>query len=235
MTETLVIHVLEQIPFDVDLPQLVKRLRIKEGSANQAELLRLVDEAQAYAQPRALYALAYIEARGDDWVKIGGQVFTSRVLTVNLAKTHRVFPYLVTCGAELEAWAARQEDMLLHFWAEAIKERALFCAIRAVSEDIETRYRPGQTARMNPGSLADWPIEQQEVFFALLSGQQERIGVRLTETMLMVPNKSVSGFQFPTDVAFESCELCPREGCPGRRAIYNPELYDSRYCPNPGV
>ena len=235
MTETLVTHVLEQIPFDVDLPQLVKRLRIKEGSANEAELLRLVDEARAYAHPRALYALAYIDKRGDDWVEIGGQVFSSRVLAVNFANAHRVFPYLATCGAELEAWAARQEDMLRHFWAEAIKEWALLCAIHAVSEDIEARYRPGQTARMNPGSLADWPIEQQEVFFALLAGRQQAIGVRLTETMLMVPNKSVSGFQFPTDVAFESCELCPREGCPGRRAIYNPELYDSRYCPTPGA
>ena len=82
-------------------------------------------------------------------------------------------------------------------------------------------------------------LTSNPTIFAKAIGQagqyDDAIGVRLTETMLMVPNKSVSGFQFPTDVAFESCELCPREGCPGRRAIYNPELFDSHYCPKQGV
>jgi hypothetical protein len=234
MEDMLVTHVLEQIPFDVDLPLLKKRLRIKDGSASEAELVRLLEEAIPIARPRALYVLAYIDERGNDWVKINGQVFSSRVLAVNLAQAHRVFPYLATCGPELEEWAAGHDDMLHRFWAEAIKERALFCAIRAVAEHIEVRYRPGPTARMNPGSLADWPLEQQAVFFTLLAGRQDSIGVRLTESMLMVPSKSVSGIHFPTEVAFENCELCPREGCPGRRAIYNPELYDNRYCSQPG-
>ncbi len=235
MAETLVTHVLEQVPFDVDLPQLKKRLRIKDGSANEAELLRMLEVALPIAQPRAMYVLAYIDDRAEDWVKIGGQVFTSRVLAVNLAHAHRVFPYLVTCGAELESWAGDMKDVVHRFWAEAIKERALFCAIRAVSEHIEAHYHPGPTARMNPGSLADWPLTQQQVFFAMLAGRQDEIGVRLTESMLMVPNKSVSGIHFPTKVAFENCELCPRDGCPGRRAIYNPDLYDSRYCLQPAV
>ena len=64
----------------------------------------------------------------------------------------------------------------------------------------------------------------------LLHGQENAIGVCLTDSMLMVPNKSVSGIRFPTEAAFESCQLCPRQGCPGRRAVYDPDLYDSKYC-----
>ena len=55
------------------------------------------------------------------------------------------------------------------------------------------------------------------------------IGVKLTESYLMEPNKSVSGIRFPTEERFESCMLCPRQDCPGRRSAYDPELYDQKY------
>jgi len=40
----------------------------------------------------------------------------------------------------------------------------------------------------------------------------------------MVPLKSVSGIYFPTEIKFESCQLCPREVCRGRVAPYDPDL-----------
>lgn len=40
----------------------------------------------------------------------------------------------------------------------------------------------------------------------------------------MVPVKSVSGIFFPTEIKFESCQLCPREVCISRRAPYTPLL-----------
>jgi hypothetical protein len=55
------------------------------------------------------------------------------------------------------------------------------------------------------------------------------VGVRLTDSCLMMPTKSVSGIRFPTETSFESCQLCPRDDCPGRRAPYDSGLYDRRY------
>ncbi|MFW5768460.1 MAG: vitamin B12 dependent methionine synthase, partial [Spirochaetota bacterium] len=52
------------------------------------------------------------------------------------------------------------------------------------------------------------------------------IGVTLTDSFLMMPNKTVSGIRFPNEVGFESCELCHREDCPGRRADFNQELWE---------
>ena len=124
--------------------------------------------------------------------------------------------------------------MLTGFWAEAIKEMALFTALNSLSDYLEERYRPGHTASMNPGSLQDWPIQQQQPLFELFGLNAAHIGVRLTDSLLMVPTKTVSGIRFSTQVDFESCQLCPRDGCPGRRAIYDPDLYDSRYCKQNG-
>ena len=63
--------------------------------------------------------------------------------------------------------------------------------------------------------------ESVGVFF---SDVEDLIGVRLTEKFLMVPVKSVSGIYFPTEVKFESCQLCSRKACIGRKAPYNPDL-----------
>ncbi len=82
---------------------------------------------------------------------------------------------------------------------------------------------------MNPGSLPDWPLPQQLPLFQLLGDVEGLIGVHLKESFLMVPTKTVSGIFFPTETRFESCQLCPREDCPGRRAPYDAALFQSRY------
>jgi hypothetical protein len=230
MVENIAAHILDAIPFEPDISWLMKRLHIQEGSSNSTELSHLLEQARPIAHPRAFYQISYINQRGEDWVEIDGERFTSRVLSINLENVHRVFPYLATCGSELQEWANSQEDMLLRYWAETIKESALFCALAALNENLTGRYQPGRTATMSPGSLQDWPIQQQAPLFHLLGEFSDAIGVQLTDSMLMVPTKSVSGIRFPTQADFESCQLCPREGCPGRRALYDPDLYDSRYC-----
>jgi hypothetical protein len=228
MIETAVVHIIDNISFEPDVSALVKRLRIKAGK--EGEFLRLLEQGCGLAHPRALYLSAYITNRGDHWVEVEGVRFTSRVLRVNLDSAYRVFPYLATCGLELQQWAEGIDDMLLGYWAETIKEAAMVCAIEALHTDMETRYHLEKSSKMSPGSLPDWPIQEQRPLFDLLGGDQDQIGVRLTENMLMVPTKTVSGIRFPTEVAFENCQLCPREGCPGRRAVYDPQLFDSRYC-----
>lgn len=119
--------------------------------------------------------------------------------------------------------------MLLGYWVEAIKEAALACAFQALGADLNVRCRPGKLSRMSPGSLEDWPIQEQRPLFQLFGLYAQQIGVCLTESLLMLPTKTISGIYFPNEVGFESCQLCPREGCPGRRAEYDAELFNQRF------
>ena len=130
---------------------------------------------------------------------------------------------------ELEDWSNSIDDMLKGYWAEAIKRMALGSAMNALAEHLMEHYRPGRTSSMSPGSLADWPIQEQRTLFKVLGNTRDSIGVQLTDSFLMIPTKSVSGIWFPTETTFESCQLCPRTDCPGRRAPYDKDLYDKRY------
>ena len=96
-------------------------------------------------------------------------------------------------------------------------------------KQIRGRYLLKKTALMTPGSLEDWPIQEQKPLFSILGDVEKAVGVRVTESLMMIPAHSVSGIFFPTEVSFESCQLCPRENCPGRRAPYDERLYDDKY------
>ena len=146
-----------------------------------------------------------------------------------LAREQDRFPYLATCGTELEEWSASFDDDLLHeYWDDQIMHLALNAAVEGLREAIRKR-NPSQTSSMNPGSLEDWPIQQQRPLFELLGDPELSVGVRLTDSFLMLPTKSVSGIQFPTEVHFENCQLCSRSDCPNRRAPYDAHLYEARY------
>ncbi len=149
MNSPCVAHLLNDIPFTLDREALLKRARLKPGSANADELVHLAAQAEKIARPKALYLVAYRSDLGEDWVELEGFPFTSRVLRVNLDHAYRVFPYLATCGQELQVWVNGLADMLHQFWGEAIKEMALTAALRALNEHLQNTYQPGETSSMS--------------------------------------------------------------------------------------
>jgi hypothetical protein len=225
---------LTDIPFELDVPGLLKKLRIDGRPEYARRFSGLAGQAAGIGRPKAVYGLAYIDSASDDGIVVDGVTLTSRVLRVNVKDAHRVFPFVVTCGTELEIWGKSFTDMLERFWADAIMEQGTLLALHALTADLDRRHRAGKTAMMNPGSLADWPLDQQAPLFAILGDLPARIGVSLSDSFIMTPMKSVSGLRFPTETQFENCQLCPREECPGRRAAYDPGLYERQYAGGSG-
>lgn len=221
--------VMDDIAFRPSLRKLMKQLRVKEGTRHAEQIASLLDEAQAIARPRAMYRVTYVDSRDESGVVIDGISFHSRVLRVNLDSVHRVFPFIVTGGIELHEWTQAQDNLLVRYYADVISETAARSAAARLKAHLVRQYGLGRTSTMSPGSLADWPIQEQRPLFALLGDPERAIGVRLTDSMLMIPSKSVSGIRFPVEKTFESCQLCQRERCPSRKAPYDGRLYDRRY------
>ena len=215
-------EVLDNIPFSLEPGEVLR------DSADREELRVCVDElietVRPVARPKAVYKVSYVDDKGEDSVSIDGVTFTSRVLRINLDPVGRVFPYVATCGRELDQIALPPDDLMSSFFMDRIKIAVLRSASQHLHQHLVETYRLGQVSRMSPGSLEDWPITQQKELFSILGCVQDRIGVELAESSLMVPLKSVSGILFPTEVRFESCQLCPREVCENRRTPYEPEL-----------
>ncbi len=220
---------LENIPFEINTTSLMKWLRIDLESKYADKFLEMAEEALETGKPKAMYRVVPIESKSDDSIQADGITFRSRVLRVNLEIANRIFPYVATCGLELEEWAAQKDDILHQFWTDAIKQAVLFSAVQALEKYQIEKHSLGKTAFMSPGSFEDWPITEQKALFALIGNTQEAIGVCLTESCLMLPTKTVSGIRFSTEETFESCMLCLHGDCPGRRAAYDDGLYERKY------
>ena len=207
-----------------------ERMRLRNGNDRILEQIReMLDTTRPIARPKAIYEVTYVDNKNGDSLEIGGVKFTSRVLRVNLDKVERVFAYVVTCGRELDEIEIPSTDFVKGYYIDQVKETAVVLARQYVEKYLKKRYALGQISGMAPGAGAeiDWPITQQMELFSLFGGRDkvtELIGVKLTDSFLMVPIKSVSGIFFPTEVRFESCQLCPRERCIGRRVPYDPEV-----------
>ncbi len=221
--------ILDEIAWQIDRPQLMQQLGIKEGDGYAEKAEGLAAEAEAAGRPKAMYRASLIKSRAEDRVVIEGRTFKSRVLAVNLEEVHRVFPFVATCGVELEEWSSTFTSVLDKFWADAIKGMALGASVLAMLEHIEAQHHPGNLSMMNPGSIESWSISEQRALFSLLGTPEDSVGVELMESCFMKPSMSTSGMWFPTEHHFENCMLCPMENCPGRRAPYDEELYDTKY------
>lgn len=218
---------LTHIPFTLDREALMKQAHVEAGSDEAEEMVPLFKLATKVGNPKAAYGVAFIESRDGDTVRVGGVTFTSRTLVKNLESVERVFPMVATCGCEMDEAFADKGDVLKEFWWDLIKLSLLRTASKHLDDHLHRKFRLNKTASMRPGSgdAAIWPIQQQKELFALLGDVEKAIGVRLTDSCLMVPNKTTSGLMFPTEKDFRSCEVCHRENCPNRHAPFNKQLW----------
>lgn len=221
--------VFDQIEFNPDPERFFKKMRLKPGSRQKELMLSLLDEGRQVGRPQAIYTIAGIDQHLDDGVVLNGIRINSNVMAINLRAVHRVFPYLNSSGRELFNWTQSKEDLLERFYAEEISQLALRTAEEFLLSHLKATYQLGKTSSLNPGSLRGWPITAQRSLFQLLGDPLKSIGVELTESMLMLPNQSVSGIRYSSETDFSNCELCPRENCSHRRAPYDEHLLKEKY------
>lgn len=224
-------EILDDVPVELDIDTLLARLRIDRESKIAKDILDLIETVVPVVRPKAIYEVSFIQSRDYDTVDIGGVIFKSRVLRANLDKVERVFPYIATCGREVDEIATPSGDLLTQFWMDSIKEMALDAIRKYLVNHLKERYALEEFSKMSPGEGSQelWPIEQQRQLFSIFDDVGDSIGVTLTDSLMMVPIKSVSGIYFPTEISFESCQLCPREVCSRRRIPYDKNLLASFY------
>jgi len=217
--------ILENISASLSLDQVRRRLHMKPDS-DLSQARDLVDTVQQLIKPRAIYNVCYIEEKSEDSVIVGGVPLSSRVLRKNLDRVERIFPYAITLGSKLGEKQNACSDILENYYLDCIGNLALTSVQKQLKKHLQSKFALEKMSSMSPGSLPDWPIEEQGPLFKLLGDVEASIGVRLTRNLLMIPAKSISGFYFPTEVSFYSCQLCPRKRCESRKAKYNEALTD---------
>ena len=104
-------HILEPILIDIPHGEVRRQLHMKKGERWNA-VIALIQNAQAYMKPQALYRVCFIDEKKSPTIIIQGVSFTSKILVKNLMDLERVFPYVVTIGKEFGDYLDSEEDLL---------------------------------------------------------------------------------------------------------------------------
>ena len=167
-----------------------------EPSPEVAELVeRCVSRLQEVAEPRAVQACFPLEIMDDGVLSFGGLRVKSQSLLKNLSGCVEVCMLAVTIGAGVDrlirqAEIGRMSEAIIYQAAGAamVEEFCEQCnaEIRVSAQVRGLSCRP----RFSPG-YGDFALEHQRLFLQILNAAK-RIGVCLSDSLLMTPSKSIT-------------------------------------------
>lgn len=207
------------IPLDFTTEEFSELCRIRPDSSAFEMLEDALPQIRRYGRPGAIIKWANVDRVEGDETTIEGVTFRSRVVADKLRNTPRVFLSVVTAGDGLERSGQFAGDPFLNTYDGAL----LFHASRYMVRYMKEKFGFDGSATLNPGSLPDWPIVNNFALFDII-GNVAEIGVSLNEAGYIKPWNSGSHIHFSED-GFQSCSLCKKFDCVGRRAPFDRAEY----------
>lgn len=176
----------------------------------------VLEEAHSLLKPSALYTVVRVTSFNHQKISFEGGSFEGPLVAKALAGADELNIAACTIGEDLENRVA--ETMNDNPVKAVALDGAGIAALRKVSQAVEDiiskeacEIETNLGMRAQPGQEG-WPIEQQREVFSILPGSE--IGIRLTETCLMIPRKSVS-FVIPRGKdlsdSVSPCDFCSKQ------------------------
>ena len=182
----------------------------------------VLSELLAVMKPKNIYQLYDCKTK-DENVFVGSMKFTSRNLAGNLTQCAMAALLAATLGLEADKLLQRYEVVnmakasIVQACAAACIEA--YCNLLQEAIRLAAQEQSGQPLfirpRFSPG-YGDLPLEAQKDIFRALDCTK-RIGLTLTQNLLMYPTKSVTAFigltANPQNCHIEKCKICTKTDC----------------------
>ncbi|MFC1911598.1 hypothetical protein ACFLXG_00335 [Chloroflexota bacterium] len=134
-------EMLDNIPVKPKLDDILKMTRMRNTNQDvENVILELFEMIRPIAKPKAVHEISGVDNREGDSLDIGGIRFTSHVLRVNLEKVERVFPYIVTCGRELDEIEIPQDQFIKYYFLDQIKETIVRLALSYLHDHMRENH-----------------------------------------------------------------------------------------------
>ena len=226
------VKALKDVKIDLDKKRVYHTLGYSNGHKPKRSIESLVEEeiAEAYQliRPSCFYQLMDVKGiRRPKVTLVNGSkmTLTSEVLSWALYPCRKAVIFVASIGPALEERVAQLmkegqsgKAVVLDAVGSEATEKTVYHLqdrIRRIAklDDAET------TLRYSPG-YCDWDISQQKLLFGAMDSAP--IKVKLSDTCLMSPRKSVSGiiglgWDEKARLKLSPCRFCTRQDCKNRR------------------
>lgn len=183
----------------------------------------VIGELMEHVEPKHVYRVFSVNSVTEDTVDLGFTAIRSRQLAGNLKGCRQVVFLAATLGNAPEFLLQKYNRLLVSravmFQAAATEAIEKYCD--ACEDEIRRELGEGSflRPRFSPG-YGDFPLEFQRELLQVLEATK-RIGLTLTDSLLMVPSKSVTAVigvsREDTDCHRKGCEICEKTNCLYRR------------------
>jgi cobalamin-dependent methionine synthase I len=215
---------------DINRQEVLSNIGYGDEYQPSARILSLVNDYienyHDFMAPSYSYTIRDIESIQGNRIAIGDSIILeSKVIARLLERCQKIAVFALTIGNQLEEMVAYLAENGLVLQATVLDAIGSGAAEK-MADYVEDRIRrlakiEGLVTswRFSPG-YCDWEVSQQKMVFQALNG--DSAGIRLTESLLMIPRKSVSGIigiGLPNRNIenYNPCHTCKKEDCPGRR------------------
>lgn len=184
-------------------------------------------EARLLIKPRGIWNIYDYDASAQ-MVLPGGIVLQGQSIGRHLHNSCKIAVLCATIGEDIENQVTRSFAEGRYSFS-VLLDAAATTAIEEVADGMEksilsaaNRQGLSMTWRFSPG-YGDWPIEQQPEVLWLSHG--DKIGVSLTEALMLTPRKSVTAViglfhqdkSCTASASRHNCSICSRQNCPARK------------------
>ena len=191
-------------------------------------IAEVIEEIKPIANGKLLYCEAKIGDRTEETIEIGGITFTGKDLVDALKDVDTVYPYICTCGTEINDAAMNCKDLVKMFYLDNIAHFYLLQPSIELSDILDNQLGT-RTTCMTPGSFENWNLNQNAPIYILLN-KGEGTGVTMNEYALMTPAKSVAGIRFKTSDCEKKCNICMKRDCVNRVEEFSKTIYEDTLC-----
>lgn len=194
-----------------------------KGAQPEEYIRSLVEEVISrllpFARIRYMYEIVEAEKLSPKQVRLGGVLFTPGPIIGSYLKgmTHACV-FVATAGEEFDAKVRElnaEGDIVADFVADSIGTVLAELAVDRLEKELG--FAKGLSMPYSPG-YCGWDIREQHLFFPLFPPQP--CGITLSDSSLMSPEKSISGFFAMGENLVRQpyhCEICKNTKCYKRK------------------
>lgn len=218
--------------FSIDPAETKRYAGLQKADFSQRLIDDACTEAQLLIRPRGSWHIYDYDADGQRLYASGSDAIILQGASIgrHLQNCCKAVIMTATVGEAIENQVTKyfQEgrygfSVLLDAAATAAVEQTADAMEKTIQNEVQ-RQGFAMRWRFSPG-YGDWPIRQQTDILRLAQG--ESIGISLTDSMMLLPRKSITaviGLYYPAaapactaeDKQKQPCRSCPKTDCPAR-------------------
>lgn len=192
-----------KISYNIDKMEVFKGF--KTDSKTFDLIVEIIENTGEIIRPRAILKWCNVEKVERGCITLMGQAFTSKLLFDKLCHLEKVFLSIVTAGDELDVLIGKYPASIV----DIIKYAILIETRNEIKKYISDIFGYNDIAELCPGSLPDWPVENNYFLFEMINNACE-IGVILKNDYFMKPLNTVSSILYNGDKDYVNCSLCKK-------------------------